>query len=84
MVVATCHVPVAGALQRYQTVASYGQSCGVGSPYWTVAPARSPETLPLAPPIGAASWKWSFGGDSIRPTLTSTWPVAPFLPSTAM
>src|SRR5204862_7628697 len=78
------HVPVAGAVQRYQIEPSPANGVTGGSPSWNDALSRLPVTPPLGPVSHVAAWKWSFGGALAGPRVSEGLPVAPPLPATAM
>src|SRR5438105_3169238 len=60
--VSTVAVPLAGAVQRYQTEAPPALPAWLGSPDSFAAPAFEPVTVPLAPEIACAFAKLSFAG----------------------
>src|SRR3954470_14209857 len=78
------HVPVAGAVQRYQIEPSPAKGVTDGSPSWNDALARLPVTLPLGPVSHVAAWKLSLGGALAGPSDSESFPVAPPFPATAI
>jgi hypothetical protein len=77
-------LPLVGALNRYQIERVPPAPAWSGSPACLVAPNVVVRTQPPRAPRPSEFAKWSFGGVGVGNQLSTTLPVAPPLPSTAI